>query len=1308
MPNAKVGIEFASNDAAYRAAVKATAAFTENTFEQIYSKMGAMFAKVQQSVTQASKHASDTARKSANDSAAAYKTAAEAIAAQEKKLSDMRAKYSSDNKKMDDKLTRELVDNMKHLQDEKVKVLNAMKGDVSKEAKEELNIRKKQIEEELRLMKSVAMEKKGVLEGGAGAKAGMLGTGRNLIGGIPGADMLMGGGIAAGATAVIAGFKKVIDIGKEFESSMANLSAITGFQGKDLDNLGVAARNLAKEFGGSASDQVKAFQGVLSRLGPDIAKSPEALERMGKALGTLNAATGGELGADKAMDALTNSMLQFNISLDDPVKAAGEMEKMMNVMAASAKVGAAEIPQVAEAVVVAGSALSNANVTFEESNAAIQVIAAKSGQYGSQAGTSLRNVVGLLQKNSAEAQKLTGKLGIPFEELGQTLNKQGLAAVMEKLRGGINKLGTDAEKNAAMMQIFGTENAGVAMSLMKNTDMMQEFTKGVTGTNVANEQAKVNQATFNAQLDRFLANLEDIALTIYEKIQPALSGLMEVIGVVVDVIVFLVGWIIKLHGWMMDIYIAVIKWVIEFLGLDKIFNAVVEYIKRVIEWVKNFIANWDKIIALLKEKFRPEIDAVGKVMNWLGDLFSKIGNYIGGVFARVWEDVVLVFDKVGKAIAWVVGRIVDIYKWMFNAASAVVKWAGSFLGLENAIKAIGKWVSDLVGKISGAIDAIGSLLSSSDAANAKTGQSLITQGVQSKPEGVAAGEKAPVMVEPATEDKKYGDVSLTGDSKKPKEKKKSAEEIRKEKYDKEREALQLALDDQLHLIEKAYEEQDITEAIAKLRRLNAEKVFNDTLIKSVNISNDDKHKLTQASQLREIAIRKASYDVEKEELDKWLAEQTEKQNDALENGLIGKKDAKRAQLKLEIEYNEKLKAEAEKFGLKTLEIDKKIFQLRTTIIKDEKAGKAAAAVDEEKIADDLEKRRIDRMEKGLEKELALQAFKYKQDLEKAAGHAELIKAIEEDNQEAIAAIHQKYYEEEAKRAIEFGKEIADAVWGKGKKIDEAEKKELEESEKKFEAKKRSIRIREKDEEKANAKIATLTKEHEAQKSDIQNKYSEQREENSAKNNLKQLALQKLGLDKGLTQIIVTKAAEAGIWIATEFQKTAATESGVFARIGMVATEIWSNIKAAASSAYTAVANAIKWITTIIPFPASLALIPLAAAGVYGAYKGARALFEFADGGILNQPVFSPLTPNGSFGGSLGGEAGKEAVIPLSRYPGFVALMRGDGLIDLTPLTDGIGDLKQSIQEQVYVTAIDQNKQKLSQQINDNENSRRRI
>ncbi len=177
--------------------------------------------------------------------------------------------------------------------------------------------------------------------------------------------------------------------GEKFQDQLAEVEAITGVTGSALEKLGDNARSSAKRFGGEASDSLNNYKVILSKLGPDIGKNDKALGIMNDNVLTLSKTMGGD--APASVEALTTSMLQFRVDLKDPIKAAEEMTNMMNVMAAGAKEGAAEVPDISEAIKVSGVAASEAKVSFVEVNSAIQELA-RGGKKGAEGGTALRNV----------------------------------------------------------------------------------------------------------------------------------------------------------------------------------------------------------------------------------------------------------------------------------------------------------------------------------------------------------------------------------------------------------------------------------------------------------------------------------------------------------------------------------------------------------------------------------------------------------------------------------------------------------------------------------------------------------------------------------------------------------------------------------------------------------------------------------------------------------------------------------------------------------------------------------------------------
>ncbi len=222
---------------------------------------------------------------------------------------------------------------------------------------------------------------------------------------------------------------------------------------------------------------------------------------MGDCIQTTSKLMGGDGVA--AAQVLTTAMNQYGVSMEDPIAASEEMARMMNVMAAAGQAGSAELPAISAALQQCGMAAKAANVSFEETNAAIQVLD-KAGKKASEGGVALRNVMGTLAKGRFLPKDVKEELqaaGININVL--TDNSKNLHDRLETLKPVLND-------DALLSKLFGTANANAARALIQGTDSLQEFTEAVTGTNSATEQAAIvmdsyaeRQAPINQQFEYF-------------------------------------------------------------------------------------------------------------------------------------------------------------------------------------------------------------------------------------------------------------------------------------------------------------------------------------------------------------------------------------------------------------------------------------------------------------------------------------------------------------------------------------------------------------------------------------------------------------------------------------------------------------------------------------------------------------------------------------------------------------------------------------------------------------------------------------
>ena len=297
--------------------------------------------------------------------------------------------------------------------------------------------------------------------------------------------------------------QSVADVGANYDAALRDVSAITGITGSELEQLGSKVRDLSKEFGTGAVPNLETFQTILSRLGPGIANSSEALGNMGKYANVLSKTMKNDVVG--ATDALTTSMLQFKVDLNDPIAAAKEMERMMNVMAAGSKEGAMEVPQVSAALAQAGGTAKLANLSFEETNSALQALA-QNGKYGAEAGVGLRNVLIKMNAPSALSKEATTML----KQYGVNMKVVSDSTIpfSERLKE-LQKIGKNTDALAA---VFGAENIQAAQGLIQSAQYQEDLTQKITGTNVAYEQSKIVMDGWSEKLRRAKMWVEDLQI----------------------------------------------------------------------------------------------------------------------------------------------------------------------------------------------------------------------------------------------------------------------------------------------------------------------------------------------------------------------------------------------------------------------------------------------------------------------------------------------------------------------------------------------------------------------------------------------------------------------------------------------------------------------------------------------------------------------------------------------------------------------------------------------------------------------------
>lgn len=283
------------------------------------------------------------------------------------------------------------------------------------------------------------------------------------------------------AERVCDGFVAASESGIVFEQSIADLQSITGIAGKDLELLRDNCRRLGVESGLGAAEAARSYSLLASQI--EISKiGMDGLNTLQERAITLAQASG--MSMEASANALAGTINQFGLSAE-------EADRVINVLAAGSKYGAAEIEDLSQSFKVVGATASAMGLTVESTAGALEILS-QANLKGSEAGTALRNII--LKLNT---------------ELGVNLRETSLSKALEELKPKLS----DA---TYLSKVFGMENIAAAQFLIQNAEAVDEMTAQLTDTNVAQEQAAIRTETNAHKLAQMRAQVEDLKISMAE------------------------------------------------------------------------------------------------------------------------------------------------------------------------------------------------------------------------------------------------------------------------------------------------------------------------------------------------------------------------------------------------------------------------------------------------------------------------------------------------------------------------------------------------------------------------------------------------------------------------------------------------------------------------------------------------------------------------------------------------------------------------------------------------------------------------
>ena len=346
-----------------------------------------------------------------------------------------------------------------------------------------------------------------------------------------------------------------LEAGMNFEQGMAQVQAISGATGEELEALTEKAKEMGAKTKYSATESAEAFN-YMAMAGWTTEDMLNGIE------GVMNlaAASGADLATTS--DIVTDALTAMGYS-------AGDAGKLADVMAAASSNANTNVEMMGQTFQYAAPIIGALGYNMED--AAVQIgLMANAGIKGTKAGTALRSILSRLSAPPKECAEAMEELGISLTD--SEGNMKSLDEVMGDLRKAFEGL-DETQQTATAKAIAGQEAMSGLLAIVNAAPAdYEKLTKAVKDSEgAAQSMADTMNDTVEGQLTLLKSQIEGVQIQIYEKLTPALKDGVKKISET----------------------ISSINW-------DKVADKLGDYAKKAIDFLAKIIENADGIITVLK------------------------------------------------------------------------------------------------------------------------------------------------------------------------------------------------------------------------------------------------------------------------------------------------------------------------------------------------------------------------------------------------------------------------------------------------------------------------------------------------------------------------------------------------------------------------------------------------------------------------------------------------------------------------------------------------------------------------------------
>lgn len=313
-------------------------------------------------------------------------------------------------------------------------------------------------------------------------------------------------------------FGLAVGAAAKFDKQMSEVAAVSNAAGDELDRMRQAALKAGADTAFSATEAAKA-EAELAKAG--LATS----DILGGALsGSLSLAAAGSLDLAESADIAAKTMNVFKLR-------GGDVGHIADVLAAAANKSATDVHEMGEALKQGGLAASGAGMSLEETVGTLAAFADRA-LVGSDAGTSLKTALMMLQAPSGKAADTMAELGIAAYDANG--NFVGTTKLAGQLQTALGKL-TQEQRNAALATIFGADGMRAANVLYELGEKgVSDYVKAVDDQGAAADVAAKKMDNLAGDVEKLRGSLETMAIEAGSGANSGLRILVQSAGALVD------------------------------------------------------------------------------------------------------------------------------------------------------------------------------------------------------------------------------------------------------------------------------------------------------------------------------------------------------------------------------------------------------------------------------------------------------------------------------------------------------------------------------------------------------------------------------------------------------------------------------------------------------------------------------------------------------------------------------------------------------------------------------------------------------